>query len=173
MSNAQEKHSTAIHSQDQPEESKQSEVSSPLFSADVPVLDWKDLGVFLNQVKKISKELKEANNFLHGTVFEQKDKDPTWQLLFLKFNFHQNTAVAKHLETLRDSLSEVQGTSYVIQGLNLFKGVKFGSCLETLKQFQQVKISDQVTELAAKYVTKEQPIVDKELKAFKASLEAP
>lgn len=90
---------------------------------------------------------------MHGTVFEQKDKDPTRRLLCLKFNFHQNTAVAKHLETLRDSLSEVQGTSYVIQGLNLFKGVKFGSCLETLGQFQQVKISDQVTELAAKYGT--------------------
>lgn len=39
VSDAQEKHSTALHSQDQPEESKQSEVSSPLFSADVPVLE--------------------------------------------------------------------------------------------------------------------------------------
>ena len=84
-----------------------------------------------------------------GTMFEQKDKDPTRRLLCLKFNFQQSTAVARHQETLRELLSKVQGTSQVIQGLNLFKGVKFGSCLETLEQFQHGKISDQVTELVA------------------------
>ena len=88
MSATEEKHSTAINSQDQPEESKQSEVSQPLFPAEAPVLDLKDLGAFFNSVKKISKELKEANNFLLGTVFEQKDNDPTRRLLCLKFNFH-------------------------------------------------------------------------------------
>jgi hypothetical protein len=42
---------------------------------------------------------------LLGTVFEQKDNDPTRRLLCLKFNFQQNDTVAKNLKDLKSSLT--------------------------------------------------------------------
>ena len=73
-------------------------------------------------IQAISSGLEEANSLLYGTVFEQKDNDPTGRLLCLKFNFQQSTAVARHLRKLRDSLIEVQGTTTLFYSSSIFSG---------------------------------------------------
>ena len=102
-------------------------------------------------VRAISRGLEEANSAIYGTIFEQKDNDPTKRLLCLKFNFQQSSAVAKHLRKLRDSLVEVQGASTQFYSSSIFSGAQFESCLEILKRLQQEKIFDQVAELNAKH----------------------